>query len=281
MNRKFVSLKSVLADLSTTLPEQEFNEYLFYEWAAKGLNKIRPHLGYCMSNALIDLDEHVAALPSNFITLKGAGIMQMNSADEQLQLNNYLAEILSLNEPNNRFIIPQNLIEKVITHIGTNRITVMQKNSSTLLAPNLQNNTSYSSNDKPVYNICAGNILMSNVKKGLIIISYLSLPTDAATGDLLIPDDEDLKQAVYHYCMYRYYEKMIVLARDSMMNHYKQERMFHLSQFQTLALKSKNLELPDEATLENLVNIYNRNIKVDSGFESFYSNINDYETIRY
>ena len=92
---------------------------------------------------------------------------------------------------------------------------------------------------------------------------------------------QDLKEAISHYCMYRWYSARISTADYAALNHLKQEREFHLAQFQVLSLKSKNLELPDIATLENLTNIRNRMVSVTTAFETGFNNINSAETIAY
>jgi hypothetical protein len=233
---------------------------------------------------VIPITEHQALLPNNFQNLLTAAVLPAYSESEASYYEGVIREMASLNEPNNLYIInDEEIINKLmISFTDTRKFEVMHKatsvfmpsytaNSSLDITPELQS---------PQYSIVEGRCLTTNVRTGFILISYLSVPS-SKDGDLLIPDNQDLKEAVSHYCMYRWYSSRISTADYSALNHLKQEREFHLSQFQVLSIKSKNLELPDLATLENLVNIRNRMVSITTGFENGFNNINLSEKIAY
>lgn len=283
MNHKFISLKSVLADLSAMVPQDSFNEILFYEWSAQGLNKIRPNIGYRMCNAIIPIVEHNAVLPNNFQNLISAAVLPATSDTEVTYYDSIIREMTSLNEPNNIYVInDEDIIQKIRANFtDTRKLQIMHKATSSFLPSYTQNTEIAKPNlESPQYHIVEGTCIITNVLTGFILISYLAIPT-AKDGDLLIPDNQDLKEAIYHYCMYRWYSSKISTAEYSALNHLKQEREFHLSMFQTLSLKSKNLELPDVGTMENLVNIRNRMVSVTTGFENGFGTINTPEKIAY
>jgi hypothetical protein len=283
MNHKFISLKSVLADLSAMVPQDSFNETLFYEWSAQGLNKIRPNIGYRTCNAIVPIIEHTAVLPNNFQFLNSAAVLPAVSDQEAAYYDSIIREMASLNEPNNVYIInDENIIQNIKANFTDNRkLQIMHKSSSVFL-PSFTNTTDIvkPSLETPQYQICDGTHIMTNVRTGFTLLSYMATPS-SKDGDLLIPDNQDLKEAIYHYVMYRWYSSKIATADYSALNHLKQEREFHLSQFQVLSVKSKNLELPDLATLENLVNIRNRMVSVTTAFENGFNNINTPEKIAY
>lgn len=283
MNHRFVSLKSVLADLSTMIPEDNFNEVLLYEWSAQGLNKIRPSLGYKLCNAVIPIVEHQAVLPNNFQTLISAAVLPAYSDSEVAYYEGIIRELASLNEPNNMYIVnDENIIKKLMgTFSDTRKLQIMHKATSVFMPSYNQRSISTTPElQTPQYQICEGRFITTNVLTGFILIAYLAIPS-SKDGDLLIPDHQDLKEAISHYCMYRWYSARISTADYAALNHLKQEREFHLAQFQVLSLKSKNLELPDLATLENLTNIKNRMVSVTTAFETGFNNINSAETIAY
>ena len=274
MNIKFVSLKSVLWDLSTTVPEESYNEHLFYEWAAKGFEKIRPHLSYSLCNAIVPVIGHHGALPNNMISVLNVAISATNNETQQTELENLIQESLSLDEPNNVYLLNGDIKDKIISLINNkNRWQMMYKTSSNFIKSVSTNELIKNQlNEVPQYTICQGEYLFSSVENGLCLIAYLGTPT-AENGDILIPNDEDLKEAIYHYCMYRWYSSKIATAEVNSMLHYKQEREFHLSQFQVLALKAKSLDLPDLATLENMANNHNRMVTLQHSYGQGFANL--------
>jgi hypothetical protein len=235
-------------------------------------------------NALIPITEHQALLPNNFQNLLSAAALPAYSDSEAAYYEGVIRELASLNEPNNVYIInDESIINRLmISFSDTRKFEVMHKATS-LFMQSFNSPSSLDTTPKlqtPQYEICEGRFMFTNLRTGFVLISYLAIPS-TKDGDLLIPDHQDLKEAISHYVMYRWYSSRISTADYSALNHLKQEREFHLSQFQVLSIKSKNLELPDLATLENLVNIRNRMVSVTTAFETGFNNINLSETIAY
>jgi len=282
MNIQFISIKSVLADLSTSLPEENFNPHILYEWAAIGYNKIKPNAGYSLCNALIPISQHSALLPDNCLRVMNLAVAPTISESDQAYFESLIRESLSLNEPNNVYLLNGNLLERVLNTANNYRRFIVMRKSTSDFMPSVVNDEVIKNylSLVPQYKICQGNSVLTNIESGLLLVSYLGSPK-AENGDILIPDNQDLKEAIYHYCMYRWYSSKIATAETNSLQHYKQEREFHLTLFQTLSLKSKSIDLPDAATLENLTNIHNRMFTRTDAFEDGFSNILIPEQIKY
>jgi hypothetical protein len=125
--------------------------------------------------------------------------------------------------------------------------------SKFLLCTNYENNTSCENQ----YTIDENLILTSNLKDAYIIVSYKAY-TKNEDGECLIPDDEDLKDSLFHYCLYRYFtSKIVSIADKNMFRLYREQQLFHLSQFELL--KTKFAGKSNSPNLDQLENIRREN----------------------
>jgi hypothetical protein len=86
-------------------------------------------------------------------------------------------------------------------------------------------NTSLSQCDECTheFSISPSGVITFSMESGTVLISYLGYPEDEE-GYALIPDDESLKEAIFHYVLYRYW-----LQKDMMKEEGAEKRMkFHL-----------------------------------------------------
>ena len=67
ISTNYISIKSVLADLISTIDERYWNETVMLEWATKALRKIKAFNKFSNKLALIDLEAHRGQLPSDFV----------------------------------------------------------------------------------------------------------------------------------------------------------------------------------------------------------------------
>ena len=96
--------------------------------------------------------------------------------------------------------------------------------------------------------------ITTTLPKGFLLISYMSYPIDKH-GDAMIPDDENLKEALMHYVYYRIYLAKSFLHEQNS----TQERDYHLNRFQILGIKAVgDLNSPSLGVMENIKNNRNR-----------------------
>ena len=130
---------------------------------------------------------------------------------------------------------------------------------------------------KEEYHISPDLTLTTSFSSGLTLISYLGHIINS-DGDVMIPDDEVLKDALYHWCMYRYWESKAILHESAA----PRERQWHLSRYSVLAKRAAGrLNTPDIGMLENIKNNSNRLIKKSNQFSSFFMNMNTKENLNF
>ena len=126
------------------------------------------------------------------------------------------------------------------------------------------------------FSIDASGVITTTLDEGVILLAYLGYPVDAE-GFALIPDDENVKEAIQHFVLYKYW-----LQKDMMKEDGAEKRMkFHLQMWGTLSKKALSLNLPDIASLENIKNIHNRLVPRTNRFEQLFQSLGDRENIRF
>jgi hypothetical protein len=106
-------------------------------------------------------------------------------------------------------------------------------------------------------------ILTTNIKEASLIISYKTYMTDEE-NDYMIPDDEDLKDCLFNYCLYRFYtSKILMLYGDKNLFKINREmQLYHLSLYETL--KTKYTAKSYSPSLNQLENIRKYNSRLIS-----------------
>lgn len=94
----YISIKSVLYDLSTMLPETNWNESLFLEWAYKAMRKINLHEKYEHVVCLIPVQDHKAELPSELRYLTQIAYVTQSDLDDTDEIEAY-KDIMNLADP--------------------------------------------------------------------------------------------------------------------------------------------------------------------------------------
>lgn len=128
---------------------------------------------------------------------------------------------------------------------------------------------------QPEYFI-SNNKVNFNAERGDAIIVYFGFPTDEE-GDILVPDDGTLAEALFHFVMYRYYLSKVVGEEDLK---YQQLAEKHYANWSTLSKKAHNLDLPDLGELENIKRLVHKTMPQDLWHRMF-TTLNIYENSRF
>lgn len=128
-------------------------------------------------------------------------------------------------------------------------------------------------NCKHSFSVDSSLIITTTLASGEIKISYKRFKKDA-DGEILMPDDEDVKDAIFAYVMYMYW-----LAKDSMMEEGASARMREWrSIFNMASTKANgNLNLPDLNALENMKNSHNRFVPRHNQFAHLFTKLGNSE----
>jgi hypothetical protein len=120
-------------------------------------------------------------------------------------------------------------------------------------------------------------VVTTTLEEGTILVAYLSYATDDE-GCILIPDDENLKEALQYYAFYMYW-----LEKDMMKEDGAAQRMqYWLSMWQTAMIKAKgNLTLPDVNELENIKSNLNRLVPRENKFQQGFLTLGNRENVNF
>lgn len=232
---KYTSIKSVLAQLALTLDDRYWNETTMLEHATRAFRQLNLEAKWETKTLEDTVVEHKLTLPNDLKYLLQIAYKRNSNTVDHTH-NSY--------QP-----------MRLATTPFASSICIYGCSSDCTSCPHQ-------------YSVSPGGIVTTTIKDADVIISYLAYPTDEE-GFALIPDDESLKEAIFHYVLYRYW-----LQKDLMKEDGAEKRMaFHLQMWNTLSKKALSLNLPDLGKMENLKNIQNRLVKNEDHFKSMFTNL--------
>ena len=127
------------------------------------------------------------------------------------------------------------------------------------------------------FSISSDMVMTTTMANGIIMVSYLAWMKDAK-GYALIPDDEYLKEAIFHYILYRYW-----LSKSMMMEEGSaQQVQFHLKMWNQLkAQAAGQLNKPDVNELENIKSQMGALVPRVSKFQQLFLTLGNREQINF
>lgn len=287
MTTNYISLKSVLYDLSLVLDSTLWNESTMTEWAIRAVRKVGSSVMLQDKFALANIVDHKFQLPSDFKYINQI-IYNTRSA---------VGHIVTDEELKRRLEMMYGVTQESSISLRTGLIINNQPQEEWL--PLKAATSTFAGIDACVnlngsgvcdgkyceheYSIDPTGIVTTSLKKGIVIISYKAYPTDM-NNDVLIPDNESLKESIVHYLLYYYY--MININKVSggieMQRLYVQERAFHLKQFELLKTKAAaELNEPSIDQMENIKRNRDRLVPRDNQWRSMFSHLSNREKIKY
>jgi hypothetical protein len=268
MKNKYVSIKSVLLNFSLDIDDRSYNENTALNWAMAGYKKLRLEESLVPEVEVLEVKDHKAALPSNFKYLIQV-VRWLGETSSSSLCNNLEAQDLP---PTSSF----KLFEAKRSQINWRvmRTTSNPFHQSVCLAQPL----TYCTDCEPEFFIDETLTITTTFKDGVIMVAYLAYPKDEE-GYLLIPDDEDLKDALNYYIQYRYWNKKNMMMGGD--RNAERLRDHALQMWQTLSMKSKNLNLPDINQIENLKNMFNGLVPRSNRFQQMFMTLANRENVNF
>lgn len=273
MNFQYVPIDTVLYDLSLSLDPPHYNEHKFREWAIQGYRKLNSKDKYSEKVALTSVSNHKAQLPTDVKYLNQIAYKEvLSDVEEQI-----IADYLGIGDTESEYISLSNWSEKFTRF--TSWKPMKRSTNSFIYTVNLDNSIFPTLNLQDCcdheYAVDQALCLTTTMKTGYIWVSYLAYATDDNCS-ILIPDDEDLKDALAHYCMYKFWNSKVITG-DKLATH---ERDWNLLQYQTLLAKaSGKLNSPDLDGLENIRAVTTRLLPRAEHARGFYSKLNQIERL--
>ena len=293
----YISIKAVLHDLSTMIDPLYWNEDHMHEWAIRGYRKMKMRPALQEDVVILEILEHKALLPSNLryinqiVYRDDLTSSQLDFIRRELNLE---AGNLVTTPPNASLIHmsnPDGIPIKVLnTALGTiNSWKPMRASTNTYMKtalfsdisfqlPQVDNQFTTTFNSLSTarlqeYTVDPGNCLTSTLPQGLIMVSFLRYAVDDC-GDTLIPDSEDLKDALFHFCMYRYWMSKAIIKEESA----ERLRDYHLQMYAVLKTKVVgDMNMPTLDEMENLKRLQKRIIPSSNDYSTFFTGLNNIE----
>lgn len=293
----YTSIKSVLHDLSTMIDPLYWNEDHMHEWAIKGYRKMKIRPALQEEICILEVTDHKAVLPSDLRYINQI-VYRTDLTENELD---YIKRELNLEEGNgvttdpnislSHMSNPEGIPLAVLnTALGAlNSWLPMRASTNTFMKtalfsdlafqlPQVDNQLTSSAailNTPRVqeYTVDPNLCLTTTVPNGLIMVSYLKYAVDDC-GDTLIPDSEDLKDALFHYCLYRYWMSKAIIKEESA----ERLRDYHLTMYATLKTKVVgDMNMPTLDEMENLRRIQARIIPSSHDYNTYFTGLNNIE----
>lgn len=239
MTTNFISIKSVLYNISLLIDDRYWNESKMYEWVARGLRQINISLLYQPCVVKISVVDHKAQLPTDLKALTMIAY-STSTGDEHVWLPMRLSS---------------NVFNKYVSCDDT---------------------LAYCTDCAHEFSIDHNLVITTTLKEGTLLVSYKGFPKNDK-GELLIPDNEVLKEALTHYALYYYWMSKFTMKEEGS----EQRLKFHLDMWDTLSKKTMNLNLPDVNELENIKNMVTRLAPRTNRFQQFFSTLGNRENGNY
>lgn len=265
MTTNYISVNSILYDLSLTIDDRYWNQNKMTEWAHKALRLIRSDVMLESKLIYLEVSNHKATLPSDLkyltqIAYTPNSYTCCTGTHGELDLPP-TSELLCNYVINNGFSWQPLKLAGNAFHLGVcDKYMITECNTCT-------NSFSVTSDLTVTTTFC----------DGIIAVSYLGYPLDEE-GCALIPDNEELKEALLHYLLYRYW-----MVKYNMKEEGSESRMQHyLQMWNTMSKKAAgNLNLPDVNQLENIKNNWNRLVPRTNQFQSLFLRLGNRENINF
>lgn len=286
-NIPYISIKSVLYEMASLVPKRYWDETRFLEWAVQGLRRLEFTDKYVNSVAVLPIIDHIVSLPENIKYL-----VQVAYRPEKYQWSeDHLRQVLGLekadwNQAVIKYLDSDGFIGRIAGQIPTaNQWKPMRATNNTFfqslvctpnMFPNLEFNLNCD-NCNHEYQIRHNNTLLTSIKEGIVMLSYLHFPEDEE-GDTLIPDVEEVKEAIMHYCLWKYWLGKSLIGEDKSQN----ERDYHKIMFGVMKAKAAAVvNQPSLDMLENIKNEQGRLVPRRNRFSGLFNQLGSNEKTSY
>jgi hypothetical protein len=274
----YVSINSVLHDIHSMVDSTDWDEDKMKEWAVKGLRKFNLPAKYEDCVVFLEVKDHVAQLPSDIKYINQL-FYQVEHYTTLEELVEYINESLGITDTKpfySHMAYPNNVALQILDAAWfLKNFRVLRKSSHEFgVSPCVQQELpSYACpHTYTLFDKCS---IQTSFRNGCVALSYKRYVKDCDGNDM-VPDNENLKDALYHFCMYRWW-----LSRDTYKEEGAQQRaMFHYRQYEVLGKRAvADLNSPSLDLLENIKNYRDRLIPRENMFEKGFGPLSNQENL--
>jgi hypothetical protein len=257
----------------------DWDEDRMLEWAVKGLRKLNIPAKYEDVVVFLSVKDHAASLPSDIKYIN----QLFYKADESLSDDELIAEIneaIGITEDKANYqhmAYPNNLAIKILELGAFSRwFKPLRREGGTFgTEPCTFTKVPNTRQCEHRYTIYGKQSVQTTFRNGCILLSYKRYVRDCDGIDL-VPDNEDLKDALFHFCMYRWWMSRMTYKEEGS----SQQMQFHLQQYRTLGKKAAaNLTTPDIDSMENIKNFSNRLVPREYFYDKGFGQLSNRENI--
>lgn len=261
MSLKYTSIRSVLYDLLLTIDDRYWNETHALEFASRAARKIRAFAKLEDVVCTIPLTLHKADLPKDLYSLT--------------QVAYYSGDIESCPDASYLALPTTSDLANKLDYLNRSKWTAMRLSSNPYHDSILCDYSIKALTDcEHEFTVSTSLTLTSTLDYGTLLVAYKRFPVDEE-GLILIPDEEDYKEAILHYVLYRYW-----LSKYQMKEEGAEQRMKeHRAMWNTLSVKALNINLPDVNTLENIKANQNRLVPRTNKFQQLFTTLGNRENV--
>ena len=204
-NEKFISINSIVPDILDTTDESLFSIADAIEFASKAMAQLDIYETYEEAVSIVRVDNYQASLPY--------GLLQVNQILYKRDFKFTEKDECECKAANKVY---KDFSAKYFIHcdyVSQNWAPLRASTNAFLVSVLCPNSPNLITSCQYEYTILPSGKIVTSFKEGWIIIAYLRAPMDE-DGHFLIPDDEELIQALRTYIMYRLWEKRWNMKED-------------------------------------------------------------------
>ena len=275
----YVSLESILDDIYSMIPDVDFDEGQFLEWAAKGYRKLNLPAKYEEAVTFMPIENHTGSLPLDLIHINQMFYRSDTNVltDEEQET---IAKVTGITEDKSFYRTMTNTEE---FFQGIQNATMWFKNYYSPLRRHSGNFGFEPCSEDVPRNMCDHryvrdhSYIRTSFTTGCVILSYKRRIQDC-NGIDLIPDDEVLMDALFHFCMYRFWMSRSMAHEQGTIQQFR----FHLQMYSHLSKRAAaRLNFPDLDMMENLKNNNQRLVPRSNFYETGFSQLSNRENLKY
>jgi len=270
---QYISIKSVLDDVHSMVPDIDWDEGKMLEWIAKGYRKLNLPSKYVEKVAFLEVIEHTTALPADLKYINQIFYKEnvvFPTEDELAEIRKITG--ISEDDPSYEHMF---FAEEFLTRI-------QQSNLDSSYRPlrrydghfGFQNCTQDIPRSNCVHQYSyEGTFITTSFQRGCAMLSYLAYVKDCDGLDM-IPDDEVLKEALLHHALYRFWLSRAMSHEQGSIRQYQ----FHQQMYSHMSRRAvARLNMPTIDGMENIKNLTQRLVPRSNLYDTAFSRISNRE----
>ncbi|GIU70159.1 MAG: hypothetical protein KatS3mg002_1395 [Candidatus Woesearchaeota archaeon] len=211
----YIPLKAALVSIYDIIDEDdiEVDESKIIEWASNEMRLLSVKQTYDHKLAFLIVSNHKAALPCGFKIIDFIAYKHILTDTDIANIKLYTSDAES-----------NTIGSKYMSFINSDyfkswTMLRMAVKNSFMLGIHCKNPINMYAKCEHEYSVDKYGFIHTSFKDGYLALSYYSYPQDSE-GNFLIPDDEDIKEAIKDYCFMKLWEKRMNLKEENSINMY-------------------------------------------------------------